>query len=363
MASTPRAASIINKNPATAKNVTLYKNGDVYFGGRRFVINQRENQKNNMGAFLEHATEVLKPSFGAVRNIYTPDGGSRVKSLADIQSGRSYVAAGNENFRCLANRGLKYQEIGTKKPRAIKKTYSHIKPFSHNTHFGQVSGRWKQAAQEINQPVQLWLHVNGDSQSSPVRLLLPSRILKLKWEMLLEYVTDRVGIRLGHAVRKLFTIEGDMVTGAKKMITGRTYIACGSERFRQLSYKTGGSGLTGPPVLKRKPLPPIGIKKMGKTTKTEDYHEENEEYDNIVEKMQADKNNKKGGKKDDKRKLHGDDDEVFAGKAVHVKAKTAKKGGKKGGENYVDEDPNMKTDVPIEMQKAAQVGAKKKGKK
>ena len=101
----------------------LYKNGDEYFGGRRFVINRR--QLNNMDSFLEHATNGLKPSFGAVRNIYTPDGGTRVRNLEDIQSGKSYVAGGAESFRILGKKTItrKYQEIGTRKPLPIKKTY------------------------------------------------------------------------------------------------------------------------------------------------------------------------------------------------------------------------------------------------
>ena len=95
---------------------------------------------------------------------------------------------------------------------------------SHNSAFGQITGRWKQAADEINQPVQMWLHVNGDAQASPVRLLLPSRVLKLQWEMILEYITDRVGARLGKSVRKLHSVEGELMLSSKQLATGRTYM-------------------------------------------------------------------------------------------------------------------------------------------
>ena len=56
--------------PPPAKNVWLYKNGDSFYKGRKFVVNRR--QVNNMDSFLEYATDTLKPAFGAVRNIYTP---------------------------------------------------------------------------------------------------------------------------------------------------------------------------------------------------------------------------------------------------------------------------------------------------
>merc|ERR1712173_262303 len=58
---------------------------------------------------------------------------------------------------------------------------------------------------------------------------------------ILDYFTDRVGIRLGRAVRKLVTVDGDVIPCAKSLVTGRTYVACGSERFRKLDYKIGGN--------------------------------------------------------------------------------------------------------------------------
>jgi len=340
--------SLLSKMPATAKNVTLYKNGDEYFGGRRFVINRR--QLNNMDSFLEHATNGLKPSFGAVRNIYTPDGGTRVRNLEDIQSGKAYVAGGAESFRILGQKKTRrYQEIGTRKPLPIKKTYSHIKPVSHNSAFGQITGRWKQAADEINQPVQMWLHVNGDAQASPVRLLLPSRVLKLQWEMILEYITDRVGARLGKSVRKLHSVEGELMLSSKQLVTGRTYVATGSERFRKMAYRTGGSTQSAP-VMKRKPLPPIGIKKRRQRSPI---NSPVKEYDDIVQQMSARTEAQKGQETD-----------VFAGKAVKVKGRQSLlspqppvatgplKSNSKRRPSYVDEDPEMQNEMPVEMQQA-----------
>jgi len=256
----------------------------------------------NMDNFFKLATDCIKPNFGAVRNLYTPNGGTRIKSYEEIESGKSYVAGGCENFRFLS-RGAKYEEIGTRKPRKIKKTYSHIKPVLHNYRLIDTSGRCKEAVRVINQPVQLWLHVNADNQSDPIRLLLPSRILKLKWDMILEYITDRVGIRLGHAVRKLYSTDGDVVSSVKTLITGRTYVACGSERFRKLNYKIGSnSNVSHLHILKRKPLPPIGIRQHWKNNHSDNEEQQHnqpftvnkhskdnpnkEEFDSMVDKMQ-----------------------------------------------------------------------------
>ena len=39
-------------------------------------------------------TTGVKAPFGAVRNLYTPVGGTRVLDLADLLSGKTYVASG-----------------------------------------------------------------------------------------------------------------------------------------------------------------------------------------------------------------------------------------------------------------------------
>ena len=40
----------------------------------------------------------IKPSFGAVRNIYTPNAGHRVNDLREIQNGMDLVAGGVGRF-------------------------------------------------------------------------------------------------------------------------------------------------------------------------------------------------------------------------------------------------------------------------
>ena len=73
-----------------AKKVHIYSNGDRFFTGRRFVINPR--QTRNYESFLTQVTYSLKPSFGAVRVLRTPENGHPVCDLSDLETGRSYVA-------------------------------------------------------------------------------------------------------------------------------------------------------------------------------------------------------------------------------------------------------------------------------
>eukprot|EP00058_Branchiostoma_floridae_P023218 XP_002608708.1 hypothetical protein BRAFLDRAFT_211985 [Branchiostoma floridae] len=81
----------------TAKNVTVYRNGDLYFPGRKFVVN--EKQVRNFDSFLNQVTNGLGARFGAVRNIWTPTHGHRVRELEAIDNGKTYVAGGFERFR------------------------------------------------------------------------------------------------------------------------------------------------------------------------------------------------------------------------------------------------------------------------
>lgn len=81
------------------KTVLVYRNGDAYFPGKRFVINPR--QLATFDSFLNAATCGVAASFGAVRNLYTPCEGHRVLNLNTLQHGEKYVAGGTERFKRL----------------------------------------------------------------------------------------------------------------------------------------------------------------------------------------------------------------------------------------------------------------------
>lgn len=72
-------------------------NGDHYQAGKKILYNPRHFR--DFPHYLDHLTDKLKPPFGAVRKICTPNYGHMVRSLDDLRSDEIYVVAGVERFK------------------------------------------------------------------------------------------------------------------------------------------------------------------------------------------------------------------------------------------------------------------------
>jgi hypothetical protein len=79
--------------------VRIMRNGDSFYQGRSFVINQRKYPL--LDVFLDDASQSLRANFGAVRCIYTPKTGTRLRDISEMEDHRTYVAAGGEKFKKL----------------------------------------------------------------------------------------------------------------------------------------------------------------------------------------------------------------------------------------------------------------------
>ncbi|XP_059801415.1 doublecortin domain-containing protein 2-like isoform X1 [Hypanus sabinus] len=205
----------------TVKRVRVYRNGDPFFAGRKFVINERHI--STFEAFLKEVTNGLEPPFGAVRNIYTPQQGHRIYHLEELDSGKQYVAGGKEKFK-----KLDYNQIGVKKTKPVPKDVP-IKPVAHSRII--ASARFRKLTQE---PCTICVIANGDLLNPAIRLLIPKRVLG-QWEQVLASITEKVNLRTG-AVRKLHTLDGRSINDGSELENGGYYVAVGSDKFKKLPY-------------------------------------------------------------------------------------------------------------------------------
>ena len=83
---------------STIPTVTVYKNGDSHFPGKKIVVSPKYIR--NFDTFLDRVTRDIRAGV-AVRSIRTPAHGSRVTQLNKLDNGGTYVAVGSERFKAL----------------------------------------------------------------------------------------------------------------------------------------------------------------------------------------------------------------------------------------------------------------------
>uniref|UniRef100_A0A3B1K2I3 Doublecortin domain-containing protein n=1 Tax=Astyanax mexicanus TaxID=7994 RepID=A0A3B1K2I3_ASTMX len=187
--------------PPPTKSILVYRNGDAFYPGKKFVINQR--QTATFESFLGSVTRGIEAPFGAVRHIYTPREGHRIRSLEQFSHGERYVAAGAERLKNI------------------------IRPVVHSKII--VPARWRK---NIDEPCTI-VFANGDILVPPARILLPKYTLN-SWESVLAMVTEKVHLRSG-AVH-LFTLDGTPLLGTAELKNNQYYVAVGMEKFRHKPY-------------------------------------------------------------------------------------------------------------------------------
>lgn len=88
--------ALVDTTPA--KTIVVYRNGDPFFEGRKFVLARR--RVPTFEALLDQLTEQVAAPLG-VRRLYTPTRGRPVRALDALLPGGKYVAAGPERFKKL----------------------------------------------------------------------------------------------------------------------------------------------------------------------------------------------------------------------------------------------------------------------
>ncbi|XP_074144170.1 doublecortin domain-containing protein 2C isoform X4 [Sminthopsis crassicaudata] len=169
-----RSHSLLDVTPA--RTILVYRNGDQFYVGKKFVINRR--RVSSLESLMTQLNEKVAVPFG-VRRLYTPYNGHLVQELEELQQGGRFVAAGREKFR-----KLDYFHIAPQKPTRMKKV-KEIRPVVHSD------------------------------------LIVPSR-----WQTF--------NPKPRHI--KLYTMDGFLVDGSSDLIDHHYYVASGLETFKPLPY-------------------------------------------------------------------------------------------------------------------------------
>ncbi|XP_034975470.2 doublecortin domain-containing protein 2B isoform X3 [Zootoca vivipara] len=205
-----------------AKNVMVYRNGDPFFHGRKFVVSHRRFL--TFEAFLNEVTSTIHAP-AAIRSIYTPRHGHRVSDLGELQNGCQYVAGGFERFKRMdyLNPGMRQLNGNQKKDRV--QSYPVIPQKM------PVSTHWKK---QVNLPCIIHVFRNGDLLSPPFRLILNKSTLQ-EWSAVLSILSTKANLRTG-AVRRLCKLNGDAVSTGEDLVSGNYYVAVGLEKYKDLPY-------------------------------------------------------------------------------------------------------------------------------
>ncbi|XP_072490396.1 doublecortin domain-containing protein 2C isoform X2 [Notamacropus eugenii] len=203
-----------------ARTILVYRNGDKFYVGKKFVINRK--RVPNFEALMSQLNEMVAVPFG-VRRLYTPCDGHLVQDLEELHQGGKYVAAGRERFR-----KLDYFHIASRKPTRMKKV-KEIRPVVHSDII--VPSRWQTFHRK---PCYINVFTNGDLFIPPAKLIIP-RFTLCDWDNVLAMIGEKVHPPTG-GVRRLYTMDGDLLDSSNKLIDHHYYVASGLETFKYLPY-------------------------------------------------------------------------------------------------------------------------------
>ncbi|XP_065651524.1 doublecortin domain-containing protein 2 isoform X2 [Hydra vulgaris] len=207
-------------NDVFSTRITIYRNGDLNFYGKKLVVNRKHIRTFN--SFLDEVTRDTQAKV-AVRSIRTPNHGTVVANLDRVENGGVYVAVGLEKFK-----HLPYKEIPTHDNLSLRHHLKpQAKPIPHNRIY--ASARYQKLA--VSEPLCnriILVYRNGDDLYPGKKLLLDKRLLE-NMDTLLQYITDKIKLTTG-AVRSLHTLDGSVIKETSQLETGVKYVAVGYQK-------------------------------------------------------------------------------------------------------------------------------------
>ena len=206
------SASVYKQTHAYASNVKkvkFLKNGDKFFGGILFTVSPQKYR--TLDALMNELTEVIPLPLG-VRSILTPQGGSRIDSIDQLQNGKTYV--------CSSKLGLKKMDYSkVKSPtwspasKPVKYTGRRQRPTILRTRpeDGNITLKTPQGTPSIvplgNTKAKVITVIrNGPPPRQKTKILVNQRSTP-SWEHLFHSISDLFQLR-SNPVKRLFMMNG-----------------------------------------------------------------------------------------------------------------------------------------------------------
>lgn len=198
--------------------ITVYKNGDMHFLGKKIVVNQK--QIRTFECFLDKVTKATGSEV-AIRKVHSANSGNRLVNLGDIKNGGNYVASGIEKFV-----PLHYQKIHEER-HVSKPMPMDVTPVSHSRVVVASRCRKEAMAEPLKNRI-IFIYSNGKEKDPPMKLLLDKRVLQTM-DTVLQYISYKINLQSG-AVRSIHAVDGIKLHDVKEIITNTPYVAVGSEK-------------------------------------------------------------------------------------------------------------------------------------
>lgn len=212
------AKSLLQRSIAHAtkvRRVKFLKNGDKFFGGILFTISPKKHR--NLEALMNELTEIITLPLG-VRSILTPQGGTRIDSIEQLENGKTYV--------CSSRLGLKKMDYSKVKSPTWSPGSKNVKrldaekrprPTTLRTDAGNTNIPMKFTPQGTPGIVPLGnikakvitIIRNGPPPREKTKILVNQRSTP-SWEHLFQSISDLFQLR-SNPVQRLFMMNGSEV--------------------------------------------------------------------------------------------------------------------------------------------------------
>ncbi|XP_042865912.1 doublecortin domain-containing protein 2-like [Penaeus japonicus] len=276
-----------NRQLPEGKRIHVYRSGDTHYTGASMVVNPM--QVKTLDNLLTNVTSKVEPMWGAVRSIHTPNQGTVIKNLEDLNKKGVYVAAGPKGFVSIpggtaailpraqnhsisehqSQRQLVFAVVTTSIHRApgkpLQPRLSVLPTLTRAQNTPKTSSRFNFlfGGQEVpllyenigkpypknklhenqktirkvgvrNESYSISLYKNG-LEDAPVVFRYSSKDFG-NWDQVLYRMSEKVRLPQG-PIKRLYHTNGKVVKRPEEMVTNGSYVAAASnEQFRKVNY-------------------------------------------------------------------------------------------------------------------------------